>query len=307
MIPRPERAATALSWDQALHRATDGPSLSSPTSELNHTLNDRTPDELLRWAAEIFGSRLALISAMQMAGSVVCHMVSQLKLGTPVLFVDTGVNFQETLATRDRIASEYGLTVHTLHPTMTMEEQTSKLGILYLTSEGQEECCHMRKVEPLLTQKGKYDCLIGSLRRADGGKRGVCPIIAVDPEMNAVRLNPLANMTNEVMDAYIKQHQVIVNPLHYQGFSTIGCNRCTTPFYTARAQAGRAVAPSGSGSAVLRNQSQRPGRSDFRRHRPAAGSRRPHPGREDRLHDLMMAELASTASSRRHLTLPAEF
>lgn len=197
--------------------------------ELNHTLNDRTPDELLRWAAEIFGSRLAVISAMQMAGSVVCHMVAQHKLGIPVLFVDTGVNFQETLTTRDRIASEYGLTVHTLHPEKTMEEQTSKLGILYLTVEGQAECCHMRKVEPLLTQKGKYDCLIGSLRRADGGKRGVCPIIAVDPEMNTVRLNPLANLTDEQMAAYISQHNVIVNPLHNQGFSTIGCNRCTTP------------------------------------------------------------------------------
>lgn len=197
--------------------------------ELNHTLNDRSPEELLRWATEIFGDRLAVISAMQMAGSVVCHMVSQLRLKAPVLFVDTGVNFQETLTTRDRIAAEYGLTVHTLHPKFTMEEQTAQLGILYLTSEGQEECCHLRKVEPLLTQKGKYDCLIGSLRRADGGKRGVCPIIAVDPEMNTVRFNPLANMTNEQMNEYIAAHSVIVNPLHSQGYSTIGCNRCTTP------------------------------------------------------------------------------
>ena len=197
--------------------------------ELNHTLESRTPDDLLRWAAEIFGSRLAVISAMQKAGSVLCHMVSQLQLNIPVVFVDTGVNFQETLTTRDRIASEYGLTVHTLHPQMTMQEQTAQLGILYLTSEGQEQCCHMRKVEPLLTQKGKYDCLVGSLRRADGGKRGVCPVIAVDPEMNTVRLNPMANMTNEQMEAYIREHGVIVNPLHEQGFSTIGCNRCTTP------------------------------------------------------------------------------
>lgn len=197
--------------------------------ELNHTLNDRTPEELLRWAADIFGSRLAVISAMQMAGSVVCHMVAQLKLGVPVLFVDTGVNFQETLTTRDRIAAEYGLVVHTLLPALSMEQQINQFGILYLTTEGQEQCCHMRKVEPLLTQKGKYDCMIGSLRRADGGKRGVCPILAVDPEMNTVRLNPLANLTNDQMKAYIQQHNVIVNPLHDQGYTTIGCNRCTTP------------------------------------------------------------------------------
>ena len=197
--------------------------------ELNHALDERSPDDLLRWAADTFGSRLAVISAMQMSGSVVCHMASRLKLPVPVLFVDTGVNFQETLTTRDRVAAEYGLTVHTLHPEKTMEQQTAELGILYLTVEGQKQCCHMRKNEPLLTQKGKYDCLISSLRRADGGRRGHCPIIAVDPEMNTVRLNPLANLTDEQMAAYIAKHQVIVNPLHAQGFTTISCNRCTTP------------------------------------------------------------------------------
>lgn len=192
-------------------------------------MNERTPEELLCWAEEIFGNRLAIISAMQKAGSVVSHMAAHLKLRVPVVFVDTGVNFQETLDTRDRIAKEYGLTVQTLKPAMTMEEQTAQLGVLYISAEGQKQCCHMRKVEPLLTIKGQYDCLIGSLRRADGGRRGSCPIIAVDPEMNSVRLNPLANMTDEQMEAYIQEHNVIVNPLHNQGFSTIGCNRCTTP------------------------------------------------------------------------------
>jgi phosphoadenosine phosphosulfate reductase len=166
---------------------------------------------------------------MQQSGSTVCHMISRLKLNIPVLFVDTGVNFQETLDTRDRVASEYGLKVRTLSPELTMEEQTEKFGVLYLSVEGQKQCCHMRKMEPLLKIKGEYDALISSLRRADGGRRGACPIFAVDTEMNTVRINPLANMTDEQLDAYITEHKVIVNPLHSQGFSTIGCNRCTTP------------------------------------------------------------------------------
>lgn len=193
------------------------------------SFEDRTPDELLRWASQTFGDRLAAISAMQQSGSVVAHMISRLKLDIPVLFVDTGVMFQETLETRDRISAEYGLSVRTLTPALTMMEQTEKHGVLYLSAEGQQECCHMRKVEPLLRVKGQYDALIGSLRRADGGRRGGCPILAIDLEMNAVRINPLANFTDEEMDAYIADHPVIVNPLHHQGFSTIGCNRCTTP------------------------------------------------------------------------------
>jgi phosphoadenosine phosphosulfate reductase len=87
----------------------------------------------------------------------------------------------------------------------------------------------MRKVEPLLKIKGEFDALIGSLRRADGGKRAVCPILAIDPEMNVLRINPLVNFSDEQMEDYIAKNNVIINPLHSQGYTTIGCNRCTTP------------------------------------------------------------------------------
>jgi len=197
--------------------------------ELNNTFEERTPQELLRWTKEIFGDRVASLSAMQKAGTVVCHMLHDLKLDPHVLFVDTGVLFQETLDTRDRVAREYGLEVVTLEPEMSMTEQTEKLGILYLSPEGQKECCQMRKVDPLHKIKGRYDALIGSLRRIDGGPRAQCPILAVDPEMNCVRVNPLVNFDDEQLEAYIAEHNVIINALHDQGYSTIGCNRCTTP------------------------------------------------------------------------------
>ncbi|WP_437187689.1 phosphoadenylyl-sulfate reductase [Planctomicrobium sp. SH668] len=198
-------------------------------TKLAKAFEDRTPDELICWAKETFGDRVATLSAMQQSGSIVSHMISRLKLDIPVLFVDTGVMFQETLDTRDRIEKEYGLSIRTLTPELSMVEQTEKHGVLYLTVEGQLQCCHMRKVEPLLAVKGQYDAFIGSLRRADGGRRGDCPILALDVEMNTVRINPLANFSDEEMEAYIATHPIIVNPLHAQGYSTIGCNRCTTP------------------------------------------------------------------------------
>ncbi|MCA9030505.1 MAG: phosphoadenylyl-sulfate reductase [Planctomycetaceae bacterium] len=197
--------------------------------QVGNNFEERSPDDLLRWAKETFGNRVAAISAMQQSGCTVCHMISRLKLDIPVIFVDTGVMFQETLDTRDRLAKEYNLNIRTLQPEQTMEEQTAEHGVLYLTVEGQKQCCHARKVEPLLKMQGEYDCLISSLRRADGGRRGACPILSADVEMNAVRLNPMANFTNEQLDAYIAEHNVVTNPLHQQGYSTIGCNRCTTP------------------------------------------------------------------------------
>ena len=197
--------------------------------ELNRRFEERTPQDLIHWAHKTFGSRVAALSSMQLSGNVIAHMLHATKLPMKIIFVDTGVLFQETLETRDRLAREYGLEIVTLKPKLTMEEQTREYGVLYLSQEGQEKCCHMRKVEPLLEIRGQYDALIGSLRRADGGKRGACPILAVDREVNALRINPLASYSDEQLDAYVASHDVIVNPLHFQGYSTIGCNRCTTP------------------------------------------------------------------------------
>ncbi|MAG93044.1 MAG: phosphoadenylyl-sulfate reductase [Planctomycetaceae bacterium] len=198
-------------------------------ADINHKFEERTPQELIRWAKEMFGERVAAISAMQRAGCVVCHMLSQLDLGLKVLFVDTGVMFQETLSTCDRVRDEYGLDVVALRAEQTMERQIAELGVLYVSPEGQDRCCQLRKVEPLLAVADQYDALISSLRRSDGGQRARTPIVAVDPEMNTVRINPLATFNDEQFEAYVAEHDVIVNPLHAQGYPTIGCNRCTTP------------------------------------------------------------------------------
>lgn len=197
--------------------------------DLNETFDQHSPQELLQWTYGMFGPRAGILSAMQKSGSVVCHMASALGMKMEVVFVDTGVMFRETLTTRDRIQSEYGLPVVTLLPDLTMEEQTQQLGILYLTKEGQEQCCELRKKVPLLKARGKYDALIGSLRRSEGGSRSRVPILAVDPKMNCIRVNVLANLTDHDLEHYIDQHKVIVNPLHHQGYETIGCDRCTTP------------------------------------------------------------------------------
>jgi phosphoadenosine phosphosulfate reductase len=76
---------------------------------------------------------------------------------------------------------------------------------------------------------GEYDALIGSLRRSEGGRRESCPILMVDVPTNTLRINPLAVMDDAALAAYAAENEVIRNPLHLQGFTTIGCNRCTTP------------------------------------------------------------------------------
>jgi len=198
-------------------------------ADLNNTFEERTPQELIEWAASVFGDRLAAISSMQRTGSVICHMLSTMNRNIKVLFVDTEVLFPETLQTRDRIMKEYGLEIVTLSPKQTMEEQTAELGILYLDPEGQKKCCDLRKTQPLLEVSDQYDALIGSLRRSEGGPRAQCPILAIDPPANCIRINPLVNFDDQQLEEYIEENNVILNPLHSQGYASIGCNRCTTP------------------------------------------------------------------------------
>lgn len=203
----------------------------SDLAEINRYLETLGPKELIRWSHGVFGRRLALLSAFQEAGCVLCHMIADLGLQADidVLFVDTGVNFPETLQTVEAIGREYGVRVVTLKPALTMAEQTAKEGVLYLNPEGQKRCCHLRKTEPLLEHRGRYDGMLSSLRRDEGGARSAIPPIAIDTQLGVLRVHPLLSMTRAAMDAYIAEHGVIVNPLHGQGYPTVSCNRCTTP------------------------------------------------------------------------------
>lgn len=200
---------------------------------LSRRLESEPPTTILRFALEAFGPRLAVLSSMQRADNLLTHMVDALSTDghTDVLFVDTGVLHQETLATRDEIARTYKhLRVITLRPELSFAEQTAAHGLLYLSREGQEQCCDYRKTQPLLRLKGRYDALISGLRRAEGGARSRVLPFGLDPQMNALRIHPLAALSDEELDALEKKTPGLVkNPLHAMGFPTIGCFPCTTP------------------------------------------------------------------------------
>jgi phosphoadenosine phosphosulfate reductase len=177
------------------------------------------------------GKRAAILSSMQRAGTVLCHLADRAGLDFDVLFVDTGVLHQETLATRDRLAlSHPHLRVRSLMPARSFEQQTRDEGLLYLSKEGQERCCDLRKSEPLAAIKGQYDVLIGALRRGEGGARSKVRAVAADPALRVLRVHPFVNWSAEDLSRYVAEHpDVALNPLHLMGFPTIGCFPCTTP------------------------------------------------------------------------------
>lgn len=198
-------------------------------------LNDRfagaPPVELLRFVHAAFGRRAAILSSMQRAGSALCHVADRAGLAFDVLFVDTGVLHPETLGTRDELARTHrNLRVRTLSPADSFAAQTEREGVLYLSKEGQERCCDLRKSAPLRAVRGEYVALISALRAGEGGARGKVRPFGIDEEMNALRVHPFAGTSADDLAAYENAHpDVVVNPLHRMGFPTIGCYTCTTP------------------------------------------------------------------------------
>lgn len=198
---------------------------------LNQRFAGQSPEAILQFAHDTFGARAALLSSMQRAGLALAHLANRAGLPFDVLFVDTGVLHAQTLQARDDLARTHRhLQVRTLVPAQSFLEQTEAEGLLYLTTEGQARCCDLRKSVPLQGVRGQYDALVAALRRGEGGKRKAIETFALDPEMQALRVHPLAHVEGDWLETYAAAHPDIVeNALHRMGFPTIGCYTCTTP------------------------------------------------------------------------------
>jgi phosphoadenosine phosphosulfate reductase len=197
----------------------------------NAALHGKNAAEIMAFFHGACADRVAVLSSMQRAGGVLCHIADRARLRMDVLFVDTGVLHRETLDARDQLASTHPhLSVKTLEPGRTFDQQIAAEGLLYLSKEGQERCCALRKDEPLRAMRGKYDVLFSALRREEGGKRGAIPIVALDAELDALRVHPLVDWSKAALEQYATDHEgVVVHKLHAWGFPTIGCFPCTTP------------------------------------------------------------------------------
>jgi phosphoadenosine phosphosulfate reductase len=184
------------------------------------------PLEVLRWAGETFGDRFCLTSSM--GDAMLATLAAEAIPGVDVVFLDTGYHFAETLATRDRVAAELDVTMVTMKPELTVAQQNIKYG-LSLYSRDADACCAMRKVEPLDRGLAPYDAWASGIRRDESHARRHTPVIGVDTRRNKIKVNPLACWTQEDVDQFMVERNVIVNPLVERGFLSIGCAPCTRP------------------------------------------------------------------------------
>ncbi|MCX5213621.1 phosphoadenylyl-sulfate reductase [Kitasatospora sp. NBC_00240] len=202
-------------------------------------LEEASAQEVLRWAADTFGSRFCVTSSMEDA--VVAHLASSVFPGVDVVFLDTGYHFAETIGTRDAVAAVMPVNVITLKPLQTVAEQDARYGP-NLHDRDPDLCCSLRKVEPLNRGLGGYDAWATGLRRDESPTRADTPVVAWDPKRRKVKIAPIARWTQEDVDAYVAANGVLLNPLLWEGYTSVGCSplSCTRkPVEGEEARAGR--------------------------------------------------------------------
>jgi adenylyl-sulfate kinase len=197
-------------------------------AELNTSFEEAYPQEVLRWAAESYGDRLAVVTSFQPTGIVTLHMLSEIVPKTTVLTLDTGLLFPETYTLMDELEQRLNLRLIRVRPRQTVEQQTRTHGA-NLWEHDPDKCCNMRKTIPLGRMLGGYDAWITGLRRDQSNGRRATPVVSWDSKHEKVKLSPLATWTEDMVWAYIHAHELPYNPLHDQNYSSIGCYPCTQP------------------------------------------------------------------------------
>jgi phosphoadenosine phosphosulfate reductase len=192
-------------------------------------LEDAPAEDVVRWALAEFGDDVCVASSMQDA--VLVHLASRIRPGIPVIFLDTGYHFAETIGTRDAAEAAYPIRLIDVTPAQSVAEQDAEHGPR-LYERDPDRCCALRKVEPLARALQPYQAWMTGVRRQDDAGRHGVPVVQWDAKREMIKVNPLAAWTDDDVAGYVEQHGVLVNPLVQLGYLSIGCAPCT-----------RAVAP----------------------------------------------------------------
>jgi len=179
---------------------------------------------IVEWAVATFGERFAITSSM--GDAVLAHLASRVAPGVDVVFLDTGYHFAETIGTRDAVAATLPVNVVTVAAQQTVAEQDAAYG-KDLFARDPDLCCALRKVAPLRDALAGYDAWATGLRRDETHDRVIAPVIGWDQAKRKVKVSPLARWTADEVDRYIQENGVLVNPLQYDGYPSIGCWPCT--------------------------------------------------------------------------------
>jgi phosphoadenosine phosphosulfate reductase len=197
-------------------------------SRVNQQLNDQTPQQVLRWAVEAFFPRLTMATAFGVEGCCLIHMLAEIEPRVRIFNLETGYQFAETLLLREQLRQRYGIEVEYVRPDTTVEEYERRhQGPLYLLQP--DQCCRDRKLGPLRKAVEGYQAWISAIRKDQTADRCKANVVQWDAKFNLVKVNPLLHWTKKDVWKFALENDVPYNPLHDQGYPSIGCWPCTQP------------------------------------------------------------------------------
>ena len=199
---------------------------------LANRFEKKTATDILKWSIEKFGNRVALASSFGAEDVVIIDMMVKIdKSKTKILTLDTGRLNQETYDVMDEIRKKYSISIESYFPDSQQVEQmvrTKGFNLMYESIENRKLCCEIRKVNPLNRSLSSLDGWITGLRREQALSRLNIKKIEIDPNHNNIlKINPIADWSEDMVWEYIKENEVPYNKLHDMGFPSIGCEPCT--------------------------------------------------------------------------------
>jgi phosphoadenosine phosphosulfate reductase len=215
----------------------NGPAL-PPAAALDDVLRHASPAEVIAAAVKIVGrERLALVSSFGTESAALLKVMADVDPAIPVVFLDTGWLFQETLDYRDTLTQQLGFTdvrsIKPLEETLSREDPDKELWF-----SNPDACCRIRKVEPLARALKPFAAWINGRKRFQGGARTDIPVVEQDG--TRLKFNPFANVSREEIEAIYKLGNLPPHPLVASGFLSVGCMPCTSRSETGEdARAGR--------------------------------------------------------------------
>jgi len=201
-----------------------------------------SPQAILRWAIEEFAPEVALATGFGAEGCVLVSMLSAvapISQSMRIFYLDTDLLFPETYALRDQLEGRYGVHFERRATSLSVRDQAAQYGERLWEREP-DLCCRLRKVEPLREMLTGLRAWITAIRRDQSAERRHTGLVEWDPKFGLIKINPLAAWSTRDLWNYIAKHDVPYNPLHDQGYPSIGCVSCTTPVQIGEApRAGR--------------------------------------------------------------------
>jgi phosphoadenosine phosphosulfate reductase len=185
-----------------------------------------SPEQILQWSFDTFGEGVAISSAFGAEGMALIDIASHVSRNFRLFTLDTEFLFPETYNLMDQVEQKYGITIERVFPLNSPEEQERAYGAA-LWQSNPDQCCNLRKVEPLRRKLSELQAWITSIRRDQTSFRARAGKVEWDEKFGLVKVNPIADWNSKQVWQYIRDHDVPFNALHERNYPSIGCTHCT--------------------------------------------------------------------------------